>query len=281
MSKQRRVSDLTHSPDERLLALIAAAARCVVLGPLATLAIAGQATAALGVATAHPAAKHHLHTSCRSGRTEFRKGALRVFRVSSTDSQSGGARERLLMCSSASGKPRLLLDGGGDAELLPIRFAVQGRRLALEVQTVLFMNPVALAPTEVGWIDLRGGPARFGLLNVGTEAPYVTPDESLLPVEQVNYAIAPDGWMAVIGRAKSGCQVVAALATLRTRSADGHLLGVPDVLYTAPQGGLDPKSLKIDDATVTWRTIGGSPGSAPRSSGTPATGSPLAQTGGC
>ena len=237
-----------------LRALIAAPARCAVLAPLATLAIAGQATAAVGVATAHPTAKHHLHPPCRSGKTEFRKGELRVFRVSSTDLQSGGTRERLLMCSSASGKPRLLLDGGGDAEVLPIRFAVQGKRLAVAVQTVLFMNPVALAPTEVGWIDLRGGPARFGLLNVGVEAPYVTPDESLLPVDQVNFAIAPDGWMAVMGRAESGCQVVAVLATLRTRSADGHLLGVPNVLYTAPRGGLDPMSLKTDDVTVAWKT---------------------------
>jgi hypothetical protein len=261
--------------------LSAEAERCVVLTLVATLAIAGQGVVVIGAASARSAAKRPSHISCRSGRTEFHKGAVRAFMVSSVDRATGGPHERLLMCSSAYGKPRLMDDGGGDAEIAPIRFALQGKRLAFELQWNSLMSPGPLVATEVGWIDLRGGPARFGTISDAIEpieTVYVLPEDVLLPVYKVNFAVAPDGWMAVIDRAREGaCQLVAVLANT---SRSGRL-GVPHVLYTALRGGLDPASLKIDDTTVTWKTTSGSPGMALRSAGTPATGSLLAQTGGC
>jgi hypothetical protein len=246
-----------------------------------TLVIATSVAAAAGVPVAHAATQRHFHATCHSGETAFRRGALRAFKVSVRDPHTGGPRERLLLCTPASSKPRLILDGGADSTISPISFVIQGTRLGVEVQTVEFMSPVAVAPTEVGWIDVRGGPARFGLLNVGVDPQYVTPDEPLLPVDKVSFAIAPDGSMAVIAAAKSGCQAVAVLAIRTKPSPDGDVLDLPAVLYTAPHGGLDPASLTIDRTTVAWRTVGGSPGSAPRSAGTSAAGGPAAQTGGC
>jgi hypothetical protein len=248
------------------------------LGILSLAAIAALMTTAGDGASAHAAAKRGFQANCRSGRTEFRKGALRVFNVSSRDPHSGGSRERLFVCTSVARKPRLIVDGGPDSEVLTRSFVLQGTRLGFEVQIVAFMGPVPVAPTEVGWIDVRRGPARLGLLNAGVESQVAEPSEPLLPVDKVHFAIAPDGSMAVIAGAQSGCQVVAVLTLPATRSTH---LKEPEVLYTANNGGLDPASLTIDDTTVAWRTSSGSPASAPRSTGRPARGSPSAQTGGC
>jgi hypothetical protein len=245
---------------------------------VAALAATVQVTTAAGGTSAHSAAKRHFHASCRSGKTEFRKGALRIFNVSTKDPQSGGVHQRLLMCTSHVRRPRLIVDGGPESEILPGTFALQGTRLGFDVQTVALMNPVPLAPTEVGWIDVRRGPARLGLLNAGVEPQYAEPSEPLLPVDNVHFAIAPDGSMAVIAGAQSGCQVVAVLTLPATRSRH---LKPPEVLYTAKNGGLDPASLTINATTVSWKTTGGSPGSALRSAGRPASGSASAETGGC
>ncbi len=258
--------------------LTAAAARALVIASLVAFAAAALLVTAEGRASAHPAAKRHFQTSCRSGTTEFRKGALRVFDVSTKEPQYGGSHARLLICTSLAKKPRLIIDGGADSEILPRRFALQGTRLGFEVQTVAFMGPFPVAPTEVGWIDVRRGPARLGPWNAGVEPEYAEPTEPLLPVDDVHFAIAPDGSMAVIAGAQSGCQVVAVLRLPTSRSTD---LEPPDVLYTAPKGGLDPASLTIDDTTVAWTTTSGLPASALRSAGTPAAGNPSAQTGGC
>ena len=206
---------------------------------------------------------------------------MRVFVVSSRDRYTGGPHERLLLCTSAFRRPRVIADGGADAEVLPIRFAIIGKRLAFEVQTDLLMGAAGGAPVDVGWIDLRTGPARAGLLNAGVDPQLLITDVPLLPFEKVNFAIAPDGWMAVLTSATSRCQVVAVLAGLTRPTANGYLLGLPNVLYTAPKGGIVPVSLTIDENTVAWKSAGGTPTSAPRATGTPATGTPPAQSGGC
>jgi hypothetical protein len=252
------------------------AARRVVLASAAALAIAGWGT---GVAGAHTAAKPRFYRACHAGRTVFHKGALRAFVVSSKDKFTGGPHERLLLCTSASRKPRVIFDGGGDAVVSPMRFVLKGKRLAVEVQTSVLFGAARGAPIEVGWIDLSGGPSRFGLLNAFVDPQLLILDVPLLPPYRAGFAISPDGSMAVIGAADSGCQVVVVLASHTTRP--GAPLGAPSVLYTSPNGGLDPASLTIDETTVRWNSTSGVPASALRSAGVPATGTPSAQTGGC
>ena len=236
--------------------------------------------AVIAVPAAH--ARHLARVTCRSGTTEFRFGRLRVFHVSRWDPRAGALHEELLLCATPSSRPRIIVDDGPDVLISTLGFALRGARLAAVVQTVSGMNPVAIPVTEVGWIDVRRGGPRLGVLSfVGTDPAYTAPDEPLLPIDSVHVAIAPDGSTAVIAAAKSGCQVVAELAIRSHKTLSGELLGPVAVLYTAPQGGLDPGSLTIDNTTVHWRTIAGAPGSAQRSAGTPATGSPAAQSGGC
>jgi len=256
--------------------LFADARRRARLSSMLVIAITGWAASA---AVAHPSAKRHRHTSCHAGRTVFHRGAVRAFIVSSKDPETGGPHERLLLCTSASRIPRLMEDGGGDAELAPLRFELEGNRLAFAIEIGTLLSHVV--PIDVGWIGLRGGPARSGPLGAVFDPDYVLPEEPLLPFYRVNLAIAPDGWMAVISAAKSGCQVVSVLAVRPRPFADGYLLEVPFVLYTAPNGGLDPRSLTIDDTTVNWKSTSGVPAAALRSTGTPATGTMSAQTGGC
>ena len=234
---------------------------------------------AAGTALAHPAQRRHRHTSCHAGTTAFHRGAVRAFIVSSTDPQTGGPDERLLLCTHGSRIPRLMIDGGGDATLGAIRFELEGSRLAFAIEIASGLSSVA--PVDVGWIGLHAGTARTGPLGAGYDPNFLVPEQPLLPFDRVNLMVAPDGWMAVISATKSGCQVVSVLAARARASTSGYLLEVPYVLFTAPKGGLDAASLRIDDTTVSWTNTSGVPASSVRSTGTPATGTLSAQTGGC
>jgi hypothetical protein len=163
--------------------------------------------------------------------------------------------------------------------LAPIRFEVEGHRLVFAVERGSGLSH--MAPVVVGWIDLWRGPERSGPLGAIFDPTYVLPEEPLLPFYSLDLAIAPDGWMAVISAAKSSCQVVSVLAVRPRPSAESYRLEVPYVLYTAPKGGLDSKSLTIGDTIVSWKSATGVAASALRSTGTPATGTLAAQTGGC
>jgi hypothetical protein len=211
---------------------------------------------ALLIVSAGAGAAQPFRPTCSSGHTLFKGHGIRAFRVTFYDTSVKGEHEEAFVCIHRSVKPRLLYDPGPFCALQVRDLHILGQRLGFVADIEGFDNG---SETDVGWLDLRSGKVRFGIVNAGVNADRRDP---LLPDDQITYAFAPDGATAVI--AGNVCQVVAVLDVRAKLFEDNYALGPPVVLYTAPAGGLDPHSLAIDATTVTWATLDGTPASAVR-----------------
>lgn len=235
---------------------------------------AGLALAATAAAAAPPAtARHVFRPTCRSGSTLFRHGAVRVFAVYFREADQTG-HEAVLMCRQPQGRPVALDDPGPAIHAQASAFRIIGNRLAFETRDEGFSNGVE---TDVGWIDLRRGGPRTGVISVGEGA---GPADPQWPESPVGYAIAQDGTMAVLLGDRAGCQVVGLLPN-NARSRAGFLLAPTILLYSAPVGGLRTNSLTINRTTVSWRTVKGAAGSVPRTGGTRPAATRAYVSGGC
>lgn len=224
----------------------------------------------LGAPTAGARPHQGFRPTCRSGRTLFRHGLIRAFKVTFYDAVDHGQHQELLVCLARSRRPIVVYDPGPFNYVHGRGFRLLGTRLGFLVHDQGFDNG---SETDVGWIDLRTGAVRFGLVNAGENA---GPGDPLLPEDAVAYAFAPDGAAAVI--AGSSCQVVA-LLPVRSKPQHGFYgLGPPAILFAAPTGDLDRGSLVVTLTQVSWRTLAGVPMTTSRSAGTPIARS---QTGGC
>jgi hypothetical protein len=236
--------------------------------PAAVLAFAIIGSQPVGTSVA--AVKAAIPPTCQSGRTLFERSAVRVFFFSSYDAIDKGIHQRILICLGHSNKPSVLYDNGPFNGVNAYDFHILGSRLGFVADDEGISNG---SETDIGWVDLRTGDVRFGALNAGVNADRKDP---LLPLGSIGYAIDSEGTVAVItGHA---CQVVAVLPVRAKPFEYGYRLGPPLVRFTAPKGGLDPSSVAITATTITWRTVGGAPGSVARSGGSTGTRS---QTGGC
>jgi hypothetical protein len=217
--------------------------------------------------------KSVVKTSCGSGRTLFRHGAVRAFLLVFHDSDARGEHQQLLACRGAARRPLTLFDPGPFNVVRAEGFRLVGSRLGFVVHGEGFANG---SETDLGYVDFGSRRVRRGLLNAGENA---GPGDPLLPEDHIGYAIAPDGAVAAV--AGSACQVIL-LLRVRTRSYGyGYRLGPPVAVFTASDGGIDPASIGVTAREVTWRSAGAAPGSAPRPPDGPAPTLPADRTGGC
>jgi hypothetical protein len=157
-------------------------------------------------------------------------------------------QEEALVCPAGSSSPLVIANPGPANDLQIGDFRFFGDRLGFD-DSVVGLGAGG-SSTSVGWVDLRTGTVRAGLLNASEHANY----------DLRGYAVASDGATAVIADAR--CETVAVLAVR------AHDLGSPAVVFTTTKGRLAPSSLTISTTTVSWRTVRGAPGSAPRPAGT-------------
>jgi hypothetical protein len=188
----------------------------------------------------------------------FQDAAVRVFDWSFYDAVDKGAHEQILICLGRSPRPSVLYDAGPFNFIDAGDFHIVGNRLGFVAHDEGFG---AGAETDVGWVDVRTGYVRFGELDGGESA-------KLLPDKSIGYAFAPDGTTAVI--TGTTCQVVAVLPVKANPRNAVYRLGPAAVLFAATNGGLDPRSIAVTATTVTWRTVNGTPDSAPLSGGSTA-----------
>ena len=222
-------------------------------------------TACLALATSVGEANGSPHPTCQSGQTLFSRGAVRAFKV------SGPADQEAFVCSGPSSTPVAIDDPGPATEVIVGNFHIRGTRLGFEYEDVGL--GAGGSDTGIGWVDLRSGEVRIGLLNAGQGA---SKSEPRLPPAEVGYAFAPDGTTAVI--AGTACEVVAVLPVRATPDEGGYTLGFPVVVFTARHGGLYHWSVAITQTAVTWETVDGARHSAALPAAGARTGSP---TGGC
>jgi len=140
-------------------------------------------------------------------------------------------------------------------------FKIFGDRLGFVIYTEGVQSG---SDTEVGWVDFRIVRVRIGQINASEGLQNESEEEPGLPrvpADNVHYAIAGDGTVAVLGEGGDPTEWEVCLLPVKL-----HSLGPPQPLFIAKPGqeGLDPHSLAITETSVTWRTRNGQPASAPR-----------------
>lgn len=231
----------------------------------ATLVACMAFSTALAVATtAQAAPRHRAALNCRSGRTVFHKGSIRAFVIVGQfegGHQEGSSYKTFYVCSRDLRTPRRFQQGDPFTRETVYDYKVFAGRLGF----VAYSEGVQSgSDTYIGWVDLRIGRARIGEIH-GSEGLQSESEEEpaipRVPDDRLDYAIAGDGTVAVLGEGGEPPEWEVCLLPVKS-----HALGPPRALFLAKAGqeGLDMHSLAITDTTVTWRTKKGQPASAPR-----------------
>lgn len=202
--------------------------------------------------------------SCHAGRTVFHRPGIRAFvilRQFGHQRQEGSSYKTFYICSPALRTAHVFDQGAPFTSEDVYDYKLFGERLGFVYSSAGVQNGSA---TGVGWVDLRSGRAKEGPIYESedlTEGNEEDPGLPKVPRDRVDYVIADDGTVAVLGEGREPVEWEVALLPVKPRS-----LGRPRRLFTAKQGqeGLEVDSLAITATSVTWRTKSGQPGSASR-----------------
>jgi hypothetical protein len=202
--------------------------------------------------------------SCRAGKTVFHHGAIRAFVITSNfgrSTQEGSKVKTFYVCSATLRRPHVFDRSAPFTFEDLYDYRLFGERLGF----IWSSSGVQSGSGEgVGWVNLRTGRAKQGAINESeglSEEDEEEPGLPRIPIDDVNYAIATDGTVAVLGEQLEPNEwEVAELAVKpRALAAPRRLLRVK-----APAEGLAVASLAITATSVTWTTRSGLPGTAPR-----------------
>ena len=186
--------------------------------------------AALAAALVVPSSAE-ARTTCRSGKTEFRQGAVRAFSVyDRADDVSS-----YYACSRRLRRPRLLQPGSPGVTADTRRFEVAHGRLGY----VLSSNTDVNATTALGWLDLR----------TGRRASFVTSEEEGAPV--IDFAMTESGGVvyAELDEAETGHVLSSARFGVRRFFKPWQIALEPDRVARG--------SLAVENDVATWRTARG------------------------
>lgn len=200
--------------------------------------------------------------TCRSGRTVFRRPGLRVFvlgRVYGKPSQEGSHYKDFYLCGRGARSPRLF-DAGSPFTMESVsQYKLVGNRLGFVRSSAGVQSG---AEVVVGWVQF-GGPVKQGTVWATEDAFNEEEEKGLpkVPAEELDYAIAPDGAVAVIGEGGDPTEWEVALLPVKA-----HGLGPPKALFKTKSKleAPEPRSIAITDTSVTWRSTSGQPLSLPR-----------------
>lgn len=213
---------------------------------------------------AHAAGRRAKLPSCRAGRTVYHHDGVRAFvivRKYGKAGQEGASIKAFYVCSPALRHAHLFdqsdpftFEGIYDYKLF-------GDRLGFLTSSEGVQNG---ASEGIGWVNLVSGRAKLGALHETEQLSNEDEEEPGLPkvpVDRLNYVIAGDGTVAVLGEGGEPVEWEVALLSVKPRS-----LGAPHRLLRVKQTqeGLAVDSLAITDTSVTWTTKHGQPGLAPR-----------------
>jgi hypothetical protein len=227
----------------------------------------GLVAVALGLtlaALASADASAHAHITCRSGRTVFRRPGVRVFvtvRVFGNPRQEGARYKAHYVCRKGSRKPLLFDPGQPFTTETVSQYKLVGDRLGFVTSSAGVQSG---GQATVGWVDLKLGAVKEAVINASeglTGEQEEEPGLPTVPSDELDYAIAGDGAIALIGEGGEPLEwQVCVLAVKR------HALGPPKVLFktASQQEALDLHSISITAATVSWTSKSGRKFSVPR-----------------
>jgi hypothetical protein len=194
----------------------------------------------------------------------FHHGAIRAFVITSNvghSVQEGSKVKTFYVCSRTLRRPRVFDQSAPFTFEGLYEYKLFGERLGF----IWASSGVQSGSGEgVGWVNLRTGRAKQGAINESeglSEEEEEEPGLPRVPVDDVNYAIATDGTVAVLGEGIEPAEWEVAELAVKP-----HALGLPRRLLRikAPAEGLAVASLAITATSVTWTTKSGLPGMAPR-----------------
>jgi hypothetical protein len=202
--------------------------------------------------------------SCHAGRTVFHRAGIRAFvivRQFGHQHQEGSSYKTFYICSPALRTAHVFDQGAPFTFEDVYDYKLFGERLGFIYSSRGVQNGSA---EGIGWVNVRSGRAKEGAIHESedlTEGNEEDPGLPKVPIDSVDYVIADDGTVAVLGEGREPVEWEVALLPVKPRS-----LGRPRRLFTAKQGqeGLEVDSLAITATSVTWRTKSGQPGSASR-----------------
>jgi hypothetical protein len=224
--------------------------------------IVGIVSMLTAAAPAHASAR----VGCRSGKTVFKRPAVRVFRVASVygnPRQEGSHYNEFYLCARGSHRPYAFWGEPFVSNESVSQYKLVGDRLGF----VAFAEGVSGgAGTTIGWVQLPRGPAKEADIWDREEVPEEEEPGPKVPSEELDYAIAEDGTVAVAGEAIDFAAEAEhpgktppkewAVCVL---SVKAHRLSNPKALLktTSPTEAPILSSIAINASTVSWRNGAG------------------------
>ena len=211
--------------------------------------------------------------TCNSGKTVFKRPAVRVFRVQGVygnPNTEGSRYKAFYMCARGSHRPLAIWGEPYSRNVSVAQYKLVDGRLGFVAYSEGVSNG---AGTSVNWVQLPRGPIKEGEIWAREEMPEEEDPGPKVPSEQVDYAIAEDGTVAVAGEADD----FAAEAEhpgkpppheweVCVLTVKPHGLSAPKALLktTSPAEAPVLSSIAINASMVSWRTRAGLAVSLPR-----------------
>ena len=209
------------------------------------------------------------HLSCRSGKTEFKRGGIRAFsigRVEGNPRDEGSHYRQYYVCGRGARKPMLFDPGQPFTNESVSDYRVFGDRLGFVSSD---QGVQSGGSVSVGWVRLPRGPVKEAVIWAEEGLPEEQELEEhvpKVPSEEFEYAIAPDGVVAVAGEAHARTAGEPLEWEVCDLIVKGHGLSRPKALFKTTSKGEAPvlKTIAINGSTVSWSNRAGTPVSVPR-----------------
>jgi hypothetical protein len=210
---------------------------------------------------------------CQSGKTVFKRPAVRVFRVASVYGNprtEGSHYNEFYLCARGSHHPYAFWGQPFVRNESVTQYKLVGDRLGF----VTFAEGVSGgAGTSIGWVQLPRGPDKEGEIWAREEVPEEEEPGPKVPSEELDYAIAEDGTVVVAGEALDDAAEAEHPNKPPPRewevcvlSVKTHRLSSPKALLKTMSPTEAPvlSSIAINASTVSWRNRAGVAVSVPR-----------------
>lgn len=234
---------------------------------------AGIAVVTTGVCLAFTTASASARVNCQSGKTVFKRPAVRVFKIPAVygnPRQEGSHYKQFYLCARGSHRP-LAFQGQPFVRNASVsQFKLVGNRLGF----VAYAEGVSGgAGTTIGWVQLPRGPDKEGDIFEREEVPEEEDPGPKVPSEDVEYAIAEDGTVAVAGEADDFAAEAEHPDKPPPKEWEVCVLSVKPRHLSSPKALLKTRSpteapvlstIAINASTVSWRNRAGLAVSVPR-----------------
>jgi hypothetical protein len=227
---------------------------------------AGIAVVAVGACVPLATASASARVSCRSGKTVFKRPAVRVFKVASVygnPRQEGSHYEQFYLCARGSHHPFAFQGQPFLRNASVSQYKLVGDRLGY----VAFTEGVSGgAGTTIGWVQLPRGPDKEADIWDREEVPEEEEPGPKVPSEALNYAIAEDGAVAVAGEAIDAAADAEHPSKPPPKEWEICVLAVKARRLSSPKALLKTtssteapvlSSIAINATTVSWRNRAG------------------------